>query len=716
MQTRISHRGESGTKRRTVAAAAEALENRVLLSSARFAVVGDYGADATGYAAQEGSVANLIKSWNAASPLDAVVTTGDNNYEYGEWSTIDQNIGKYYSDFIGNYVGSYGPGAATNKFYPVPGNHDWDSTIDQDGDGKAGIDPYTDYFTLPGNERYYTAIVGPVQIFAIDSDPREPDGRDVNSAQAQWLRQGLAASTSPWQIVVFHHPSYSSGSHGSDTTMQWPFAQWGADLVLNGHDHSYERLSVDGIPYIVNGLGGKTIYSFNTPIAQSQFRYNADVGAQLMEATDTTLAISFYNSGYYQQPSHLIDSIMLDKNAPPPPPPDYSTATFQQSTNGYASTADTQIQSYAPDTSFGTVTSVTVDSDEPPGTGQDSQALLRFDSIFGAGPGQVPSGSQIVSAKLELTVIDPGNTVNLHRLLRNWSDADTWNSLGAGVQNDGVEALATADASLTPAATGLYSIDVTASLSVWASNPSGNFGWAFLPTGNDGVDFDTSEGSVAPRLVVNYNPPANPALPVVSVVATDPAASETGDPGLFTITRTGDLTGDLIINYSVGGTAISGSDYQPLTGTITIPAGQSSTAFSVVPIDDALYEPDETVVVTLASDPSYMLGNPSTGTVTIASDDPQPVAPTAPTLSGKAVSPSQIDLSWTDSSNETGYILEWSSDGKNWSILAALDVNATSYSVTGLKGNNFYYFRVEAVNQFGESPFSNLLKIRTPRK
>jgi hypothetical protein len=708
MPLRSSHRRESGTKRRTVAAGAEALENRVLLSSARFAVVGDYGADATGYAAQEGSVANLIKSWNAAAPLDAVVTTGDNNYEYGEWSTIDQNIGKYYSDFIGNYVGGYGPGAATNRFYPAPGNHDWDSTIDQDGDGKTGIDPYTDYFTLPGNERYYDMVVGPVQVFVIDSDPREPDGRDMSSAQAQWLQQGLAASTTPWQIVVFHHPPYSSGSHGSDTTMQWPFAQWGADLVLSGHDHDYERLSVDGIPYIVNGLGGNAIYSFGTPLAQSQFRYNADVGAQLMEATDTTLTVSFYNGGYYQ-PSQLIDSITLNK-------PNYSTAAFQQNVNGYPSTLDTQVQSYSPDTTFGTVTSVTVDADEPPGTGQDSQALLRFDNIFGSGTGQIPVGSQIISANLELTVIDPGNTINLYRLLRTWSDTDTWNSLGAGIQNDGIEAVASADASLSPAATGQYSIDVTASLSAWASNPGGNFGWAFLPTGNDGVDFDTSEGAVAPRLVVNYNPPANPALPVVSVTATDPAASETGDPGLFTITRTGDLTSDLIINYSVSGTASSSSDYQPLTGIITISAGQSSNAFSVVPIDDALYEPDETVVVTLASDPSYTPGNPSTATVTIVSDDPQPVAPTAPTLSGKAVSPSQIDLSWTDSSNETGYILQWSSDGKNWSTLALLDMNLTSYSATGLKGNSFYYFRVQAVNQFGESPFSNLLKIRAPHK
>src|SRR5262245_42372635 len=61
----------------------------------RFAVVGDYGADTP----DEARVAALVKSWS----VDFVITTGDNNYPNGEASTIDQNIGKHYGEFIGNY-------------------------------------------------------------------------------------------------------------------------------------------------------------------------------------------------------------------------------------------------------------------------------------------------------------------------------------------------------------------------------------------------------------------------------------------------------------------------------------------------------------------------------------------------------------------------------------------------------------------------------------
>ena len=55
----------------------------------------------------------------------------------------------------------------------------------------------------------------------------------------------LAASTAPWKIVYMHHPPYSSSQHGSTPGMQWPFENWGASLVLTGHDHTYERILRD---------------------------------------------------------------------------------------------------------------------------------------------------------------------------------------------------------------------------------------------------------------------------------------------------------------------------------------------------------------------------------------------------------------------------------------------------------------------------------------
>jgi tartrate-resistant acid phosphatase type 5 len=248
----------------------------------RFAVIGDFGSGDKNAAA----VANLVKSWHP----DFIITTGDNNYPDGEWETIDKNIGQFYIDFIQTDESSYGPGAQTNRFFPSLGNHDW-NTLDRDDQGPR---PYLRYFhNLPGNGRYYDFIWGPVHFFAIDGDYREPDGVNANSIQAAWLRDKLADSTSPWKVVYMHHPPYSSGHHGSITWMRWPFQEWGASVVLAGHDHTYERLVIDGFPYFVNGLGGGARYNFKTPLEGSQVRFRDDWGAMLVGATAETMLFHF---------------------------------------------------------------------------------------------------------------------------------------------------------------------------------------------------------------------------------------------------------------------------------------------------------------------------------------------------------------------------------------------------------------------------------------
>jgi hypothetical protein len=91
-----------------------------------------------------------------------------------------------------------------------------------------------------------------------------------------------------------HHAPYSSSAvHGSHGELQWPFAKWGASIVLTGHDHLYERLSVSGFPYVVNGLGGRSRYDFATPIGGSQLRFNGADGALLVEADDACLRLRF---------------------------------------------------------------------------------------------------------------------------------------------------------------------------------------------------------------------------------------------------------------------------------------------------------------------------------------------------------------------------------------------------------------------------------------
>jgi hypothetical protein len=243
-----------------------------------FAVIGDYGSAGS----NEEDVANLLKSWNP----DFVITTGDNNYPDGEALTIDENIGQYYHEFIYPYQGSYGPGATSNKFFPSLGNHDWHTPNAQ---------PYLDYFTLPNNERYYDFEWGNVHFFAIDSDSDEPDGAEHPSIQSQWLQNALTNSTSQWKVVYFHHPPYSSGSHGNKDRMQWPFQAWGATVVLSGHDHTYERILINGLTYFVNGLGGSSRYSFGNPIPGSQVRYRDDYGAMLVFADVDSINFKFIN-------------------------------------------------------------------------------------------------------------------------------------------------------------------------------------------------------------------------------------------------------------------------------------------------------------------------------------------------------------------------------------------------------------------------------------
>jgi hypothetical protein len=253
------------------------------VAETRFAAFGDYGSNAG-----TGPVSQLVDSLS----VDFIITTGDNVYDL---DPIDDQIGRFYSNYIGNYAGAYGPGSATNRFFPSLGNHEY-----LDPAGGTNASAYLDYFTLPGNERYYDFVQGPVHFFVVNSNSEEPDGRSSTSIQAQWLQQGLAASTSPYNIVYFHHPPFSSGDHhGSSVGMQWPFEQWGATAVLAGHDHIYERILRDDdgdgtvLPYFVTGLGGNTRYGFGLPVAGSAVRYSSDWGTMLIQASDESITFEF---------------------------------------------------------------------------------------------------------------------------------------------------------------------------------------------------------------------------------------------------------------------------------------------------------------------------------------------------------------------------------------------------------------------------------------
>ena len=273
----------------------------------RFAVIGDFGSGDR----NEEDVANLVKSWNP----DFIVTTGDNNYPDGEASTIDNNIGRYYAQFIYPYTGAFGPGSPNiNRFFPALGNHDLDNNAGTPGQ------PYVEYFTLPGNERYYDFVQGPVHFFMVNSDSREPDGITSSSVQGNWLRTRLAASTAQWKLVIMHHPPFSSRT--SWQNLQWPYKEWGATAVFSGHAHVYERILRNGFPYITNGLGGDSTGSFSGGLDGSVARFGANYGAMLVRVSSTSITFQFVTrSGV------IIDTFTFGPDATVPVAPSNLTAS-----------------------------------------------------------------------------------------------------------------------------------------------------------------------------------------------------------------------------------------------------------------------------------------------------------------------------------------------------------------------------------------------------
>ncbi len=112
------------------------------------------------------------------------------------------------------------------------------------------------------------------------------------------------------------------------------------------------------------------------------------------------------------------------------------------------------------------------------------------------------------------------------------------------------------------------------------------------------------------------------ALPTVTISANDANASETGpDNGQFTVTRTGSTTSSLTVNFSVSGSATSGSDYSSIGTSLTIPVGAVSATLTITPIDDTIAEGTESVVLTLVANAAYTLGSPVSATVNITDND-----------------------------------------------------------------------------------------------
>jgi hypothetical protein len=187
----------------------------------------------------------------------------------------------------GDYANCYNPAFGTYKSrsHPAPGNHEYDT-------GTAG--PYLSYFgnlATPTGKTWYSFNVGTWHIVSIDSDCGKVGGCDPTSAQYRWLAADLAATTTPCVAAYWHHTPWSSTPNYDRPTEVTPIMQilqlHGADIVLAGHMHNYERfarknasgqLDSKGFRVFVVGTGGEGFFSLGPPVLGSEVRNDSTFG------------------------------------------------------------------------------------------------------------------------------------------------------------------------------------------------------------------------------------------------------------------------------------------------------------------------------------------------------------------------------------------------------------------------------------------------------
>ena len=254
-------------------------------ASGAFSVVG--AGDIADQCNQSDSGCQHFKTAARAMAIDPAfyITMGDNQYD-------DAHI----EDFRAYYDKSWGQ--FKDKTHPVPGNHeaydDWDNQDEV---------AYREYFgdrATPQGKMWYSYDYGNWHFIALNSN------RFDEREQLDWLKADLAANGKKCVAAYFHHPLFSSGSHGNDPVGKpvWSMLrEAGTELVLSGHDHHYERFAPqnpdgaadpDGIVEILGGMGGKDLYGQGDTVqANSQKRIWDKFGVMQLDFTDTSFTSKF---------------------------------------------------------------------------------------------------------------------------------------------------------------------------------------------------------------------------------------------------------------------------------------------------------------------------------------------------------------------------------------------------------------------------------------
>lgn len=226
------------------------------------------------------------------------------------------------TEFVNWYGDGTGPfGRFRDITDPASGNHEWNL-----GPGAPGYAAY-----WGGPPAYYSVDTAGWHIVSLTSDPRYGQ-LAPGSGQLEWLRSDLEASAARCTLVFFHHPTWSLA--GSEATRKGNLDLWrlladrGVELVLNGHDHDYQRWtpldrdgrpSPEGVTQVVVGTGGHNVYPFRRSDARLVRGFDAApeaVGALKLEL-GTDAAGFRYESA---KAGRLDEGTIPCHDAPPPPP------------------------------------------------------------------------------------------------------------------------------------------------------------------------------------------------------------------------------------------------------------------------------------------------------------------------------------------------------------------------------------------------------------
>ena len=248
-------------------------------------------------------VDSILKADSVAKVTDAVFTLGDNAYQEG--------TARQFTNCFGSTWGNPKRGIM-NKLHPTPGNHDYLS---------RAANPYFAYFGEKAGAAgagYYSYEVGTWHVVVLNSETVVlSEFSDLDrKAQEDWLKKDLKDKPKPCTVAYWHEPRFSSGWHGSDARFQpiWQILyDANVDLVLNGHDHDYERFlpqtpaglsdTLRGIPEIVVGTGGEKLRGFGgKKIRNSDYRLEGRFGVLVL-----TLGGGEYRSAWIETNGRVWD-------------------------------------------------------------------------------------------------------------------------------------------------------------------------------------------------------------------------------------------------------------------------------------------------------------------------------------------------------------------------------------------------------------------------